>query len=215
MRKNDHGFTLIEMLVVMAITAVVGTLLVVIFSNTLRGSNKSQMLAVIKQNGQAVLEGMDKTIRNADKLVCPLPSSADPTRLVPDSNTVMTKQDKIYTRYRVVRFDDASGTAPPSCLGVNANGCIIVDYPAPVAGSDLQALCNTSELMSSAEILTDTNTQTGVAVESGKFSISKPPGSHAAVTIDFKLKPGAGLPTEIRNQIEAVTFHTTVQIRND
>ena len=45
------GFTLIEMIVVVAVLIIMGAILSQIFSNTLRGSNKAQVLSSIKQNG--------------------------------------------------------------------------------------------------------------------------------------------------------------------
>ena len=80
------GFTLVEILVVIAILSVLGVLILTIFTRTLRGSNKSQIIGKIKQNGQSVLEQMDKTVRNSDKVVC-----------VISSNLVVVKNG-IYTR---------------------------------------------------------------------------------------------------------------------
>lgn len=84
------GFTLVEMMVVMAIVAIVGIILVMIFANTLRGSSKAQILSVIKQNGQAVLGVMDNAIRNADNVAC-ISTSGD---------TLAVVKNGIYTRFR-------------------------------------------------------------------------------------------------------------------
>lgn len=86
----NKGFTLVEIVVVMAIVAIVGVILVMIFANTLRGSSKAQILAVIKQNGQAVLGTMDNAIRNADNVAC-ISTSGD---------TLVIVKDGIYTRFR-------------------------------------------------------------------------------------------------------------------
>lgn len=84
------GFTLVEILVAIAIVAMVGMILALIFINTLRGSNKSQILSVIKQNGQAAMDTLDKTIRNADNVAC-ISASGD---------TLAVVKNGIYTRFR-------------------------------------------------------------------------------------------------------------------
>lgn len=206
--KTEHGFTLAEVLVVMAIVAIVGLIMVVTFTNTLRGSNKSQILAVIKQNGQAVLENMDKTIRNADNVVC----------VGSTPNTLVIVKNGVYTRYRVTLNNDGAATAPASCIGTGGNGCIIWDNPTPEISeitpqSFINRVCNPTDLMSAAQILTDTNTQTGVKVHSGSFSLSKSAGFKTAVTVKFQLKPGADAPSVVAGQIDPVEFQTTIGLR--
>lgn len=201
--KIERGFTLAEILVVIAITAIVGTILVLIFTNTLRGSAKAQILSAIKQNGQAVLENMDKTIRNADDVVC---VSSNPP------NTLVVVRDGVYTRYRIALSSDNAGSAPSACvgrLGIGKNGCIVWDNP--TSQGTPQGMCD--DPMPSADILTDTDTKTGVSIVSGSFSSSKPAGYNAAVTVEFKLKPGAGAPAVITGQIDPVAFRTTIELR--
>lgn len=204
---GERGFTIVEILVATAVAGIVGIMLVMIFANTLRGSNKSQILAVIKQNGQAVLENMDKTIRNSDNVVCV--SSSNKTLLVVKNGT--------YTRYRIVLYTDTFGTAPDSCRGSGTNGCIVQDNPVRVgAETDTEFMiraCSSVDPMVSATVLTDTNTQTGVKIESGLFTRNTSAGFKDQMTIVFKLKPAVLIPPAIANQIDPVTFQTTVQLR--
>lgn len=207
--SNVRGFTLAEMLVVIAIVAIVGTILVTIFNNTLLGSNKSQILSAIKQNGQSVLENMDKTIRNADNLVC---VSESP------NNTIVVVQKGVYTRYRIVLPAGTTGTAPPSCIGGEKNGCIVWDNPIPQVTETtplpfINRVCNPTDPMLLAQILTDTNPQSGVLLESGSFTLSKLAGFKDAVTIEFRLKPAARAPYAIAGQIDPVEFKTTIGLR--
>ncbi|EKE05890.1 MAG: hypothetical protein ACD_19C00166G0002 [uncultured bacterium] len=67
--------------------------------------------------------------------------------------------------------------------------------------------------MSAAQVSTDTNTQLGVSVSSGSFSVSQPPGYKAAVTVNFELGAAVGLPPVSTSQIDPVVFQTTVQLR--
>lgn len=205
----NKGFTLAEVLVVMAIVAIVGTILVVIFTNTLRGSNKSQILATIKQNGQVVLDSTDKTIRNADNLVCV--SSPTP-------NTAVIVKNGVYTRYRIVLAADETGTAPVDCLGAGKNGCILMDVPTPQATETtpqlfINRVCASSDPMSSAQILTDTNPVSGVTVNSGSFASNKLAGFKTALVVNFVLKPGADVPQGTSSQINPVTYQTTIELR--
>lgn len=190
---TSHGFTLVEILVVMAIVAIIGTILVAIFTNTLRGSNKSQILAVIKQNGQAVLENMDKTIRGADNVVCPKQTGSP-------SDTLVIVKNGLYTRFRIIAQS-------------SANGFIQQDSPSP--GSDIKLFIDNvcTDPLTSAVTLTDINDQSGVSVQSGSFTKNTQAGSKDSVNVSFTLGPGTGLPATIKNQIDAVTFQTTVALR--
>lgn len=205
--RLNSGFTLVEIIVVMAIMAIVGTILVVIFTNTLRGSNKAQILASIKQNGQAVLENMDKTIRGANNVIC---KNDD------DGNILVVKSGDIYTRYKFV-----SSTA-------SVNGLIQQDNPVkqnvegsfpPRQESDTEfksrvcGLTDTMGITTGLTISTDTNPQSGVSVENGVFLRNESAGFKDQVTVKFDLKPGVQASSVISSQIDPVTFQTTVQLR--
>lgn len=206
--KTEGGFTIAELLVVITITAIVGTIMVAIFTNTLRGSNKSQILANIKQNGQAVLENMDKTIREADNVVCPTLTSLS-------SDTLVVVKNGNYTRYRM------------TASGAN-NGSIQRDSPVqpppPALKSDIEEFLRyicTDPMGTDSSVLpqglTDINLQTGVSVQNvpgaNFFTRNTAPGSKDSVTISFQLGPPIGTPDVVRGQIDPVVFQTTVQLR--
>lgn len=197
---RGNGFTLVEIIVVIAIIAIAGTMLVVIFSSTLRGSNKAQMLAVIKQNGQSVLENMDKIIRNADNVVC----------LNDDNATLVVVKNGIYTRYKFV--------LPVA----NTNGMIQQDNPVqPSSGdkSDIERFKNqvcTDPMHTDSPVvnmLTDTNPLSGVSVENGVFARDLSPGFKDQITVKFDLRPGVGVPAAISGQIDPISFQTAIQLR--
>lgn len=205
----SKGFTLAEVLVAIAIVAVIGTILVLIFTNTLRGSNKSQILSALKQNGQVVLDSISRNIRSADNVVCPISGS---------SNIIVTVKNGTYSRYRIVRSSDIAGSAPADCIGAGKNGCVILDNPTPLPSETspqlfLNRICNSADPMPLAQILTDTNPLTGVSVESGSLSVSKPPGFKAIVTVNFVLQPGVSVPQIISGQIDPVTYETSIEVR--
>lgn len=209
---KKKGFTLVEMLIVISILSVVGVLILTIFTRTLRGGNKSQIIGVIKQNGQSVLEVMDKTVRNADNLVCPVVIGSATSA---SSQNLVVVKNGVYTRFRFIN----PVTSPA------ANGLIQQDNPAKqnVEGSNplreetdsefRDRVCQIIDTMPQAVILTDTNNQTGVSVESGLFTKDKSAGFKDQVIIKFNLNHGVEAPSAVAGQIEPVSFQTTVNLR--
>lgn len=214
---QSSGFTLAEILVVIAILAIAGTMLVAVFTDTLRGSNKSQILSVIKQNGQEFLASMTQVIRSADNVVCVTPAPG---------YTLIIVKNGIYSRYRFIPPNNTVA-ALGSCgnLSGNANGCFLRDQP-DVAASDLKAFINRlctddSDPLSNAVTLTDINTQSGVSVEclssnciaNPIFKRGSAVGYSDQVTLQFNLRPGVDVPAQIKDQIDPTSFQTTIQLR--
>lgn len=187
---KERGFTLVEMLVVVAIMAVAAIILVQTFSGILRGNSKSQVLGSIKQNGQSAIDTMDKVIRNAGALVCPL-SSGD--------TLVVQNSDGSFTRYKFI------APAPPT--NPTANGYILQDKT--LAGSTVP---NCTEAPATYQILTDTDKKTGVSITNGLFSINKE-GSSSIITVEFTGEPGLDFQAAFGSQIDSVKFKTSVTIR--
>ena len=212
---KKKGFTLVEMLVVIAVVAVVGVIITTIFIRSLRGSNKAQIISSIKQNGQLVLENIDKTIRNADNLVC-ISSNADNTVY-----TMIVEKNGLYTRYRIA--PPPNNTVPDICL---VNGCIAYDNPTKetveqtgkqeTSPEFVDRVCVVTANMKQATVLTDTNAQSGVQIKSGSFTEpdkDKKAGFKRAVKINLVLVPGVQAPSAVVGQIDPVTFETTIQLR--
>lgn len=91
--KNYLGFSLIEMLVVVVIFAVVGTIVVQMFFSSLKGGSKSNVLAIVKQNGDYALTVMERMIRNSKKVeYCPVvpPDTDRKTLVISDYNGILT-----------------------------------------------------------------------------------------------------------------------------
>lgn len=213
---KQKGLTLVELLVVMAVLSIAGIFIFNILTSTLRGNNKTQIIGVIKQNGQAVLETMDKTIRNADKLVC----------VSKDKKSIVVVRNGIYTRYRFID--------PFPELSPENNGLIKQDNPnKETTEADLltgkeytdpafaNKVCANSDPMSPVTVLTDTNPQTGVSIEcidpgcdtNPIFKEDKSAGFKDQVTIKFVAKPGVKASEAVRGQIDPVTFQTTINLR--
>lgn len=193
------GFTLMEILISIAVLSVIGVLIMVIFSRSLRGGNKVQIILAIKQNGQAILESIDKAVRSSDQVVC-----VNSTK-----NTLVIVKNGTYTRYRFV--------VPVSA----ANGQILQDNPVPVAGIEqnnitlfINRVCGTTDpMMPDAVIITDTNKTTGVSVLNGSFSRDRLAGFKDVITIKFDVTQGIGVLSSQSVSIDPVHFETTIQLR--
>lgn len=194
--KNRSGFTLVEILVVIAVLSLIGGLVLTIFTRTLRGNNKSQIIAQIKENGQSVLETIGQTIRNADNVACVSNSQ----------NSIVVVKNGLYTRFRFVL--DLTGAT---------NGSIQQDNPIPSESETTPApfinrVC-LPENTPLTNTLTDTNPQSGVSVLSGSFIRDKPPGLKDLITIKFTLTPGVATYKAVAGQIDPVNFQSTIELR--
>lgn len=71
--RNKAGFTLVEMLAVVAIFIVIGTVALSILLTSFRTSGKTDIVTAVQQNGSYALTQMSKTLRNARGLIAPFP----------------------------------------------------------------------------------------------------------------------------------------------
>lgn len=212
---KQKGFTLVEVLVAIALLSIFGVLIVTIFTRTLKGGNKTQIITAIKQNGQSVLEIMDKTIRNSDDVVCPTITDSCNLTAPSSCKNLVVKSNGTYTRYRFI--DPILTSNPP------VNGSIQQDNP--VKGIDLSTgreyadpafinkICAAADPMQDPISLSNTQRQTGVSVENGTFTKNSSAGYKDQVTVKFDLKPGVEAGQAVSGQIDAVNFQTTIQLR--
>ena len=63
--KKLYGFTLIEFVVVLGILGFVVTSTVLFLNSVLRGANQTNITQEVKQNGQAILDSLDRQIRGS------------------------------------------------------------------------------------------------------------------------------------------------------
>lgn len=216
----QKGFTLVEMLVVMSVLSIVSVLILNIFTKTLRGGNKTQIIGAIKQNGQSVLEIMDKTVRNSDSVICPgFTSSTDDTAT---SDTLVVIKDGVYTRFKLSVPD-------------NTNRKFQQDFPVqPETETETENKNQIKKFLEenictdpigadsvTPQTITDTDPLSGVSVDcvasnciaNPIFTRYRAVGFKDQVTIKFDLKNGVGVPQAVAGQIDAVTFQTTIGLR--
>ena len=120
--NRERGFTLVELLVGMAILIVVATIGGDLIFNVIRSYNKANILAEIEQNGNHTMSIMEQQIRNA--------ASVDPFASPSSSITLHTHQEKDITFSQVT-------VAGSSCN----NGAIMRN-----SGSGDTPITNTNEI---------------------------------------------------------------------
>lgn len=182
--RHPTGFTLVELLVVLAIVSILSVIFVEVFFRNLRGGSKTQITGVLKQNGQAALETMDKIIRSSDKVKCPLANS--------QLDTLVLQKGSQYIRFK---FNPPTSSPP-------ANGFISQDS----VGDCTSPLLN-------ATSLTNTNVTNGASVLSGSFSLNSHPGYKDLVTVNFQIGPAVNIPKTLTDTTEPIRFNTTVELR--
>lgn len=80
--KNKFGFTLVELLVVLGLLSITVGSTLLFLTSTLKGSNSAAITAEVKQNGQSVLDSIERQIRGATNV-----------EKIDDNQIKLTKQD--------------------------------------------------------------------------------------------------------------------------
>lgn len=190
---RSKGFTIIEILVVIAVISIVGVIITEIFFNTLKGSNKSNLITKIKQNGQSALEIMDKTIRNADHVVCPV---VEANKMSASDNVLVVEKDGKYIRFSLQGPKDS-------------NSFLVQDNPAEFDNSTCITPLNVKDFN-----ITDKTQIKVISPDQGKvFSRNKSPGFKDVVSISFQIAPGVEVSSSISSQIDPIPFATSIGLR--
>ena len=71
--KHEEGFTIVELLAVVFVFVIIGSLIVAILGATLRGNNKTNALNLVQSNGDYAITEIAKSVRNATTLLSPFP----------------------------------------------------------------------------------------------------------------------------------------------
>jgi len=123
-KNSVNGYTLIELLAVMLILIVIGTIIASIFVSSLRGSNKSTTTNDIRQSGSYAISQMSKMVAYAKKFDgLSDDNSSWHTNCVPtlDKDGNPNPPTK-YNYIKIVSFDPGEPTTTFSCTTVTVNG---------------------------------------------------------------------------------------------
>jgi prepilin-type N-terminal cleavage/methylation domain-containing protein len=64
-KNKNYAFTLIELLVVIVVLGILGVVGTDLFSSVIKGTNKANVIAEVKQNGQLAMDIIERNIREA------------------------------------------------------------------------------------------------------------------------------------------------------
>ncbi|EKD90598.1 MAG: hypothetical protein ACD_30C00112G0039 [uncultured bacterium] len=193
---NKKGFSLLEVVIGIAILGLIGSFLGGILTRVYKGNSKTTLVGNIKQNGQTALNTLDTAIRNAETVVCPLNSSL---------SDVIVLQDKggNYIRFKYY----------PQPANNLYNGFIEQDMLTLSDPNQALTLCSAPNQAPFS--ITDQNTKSGVSVLSGSFQVNKIRGLKDVVSISFQIGSPVAGGSGFENTIEgnSIGFQTSVQIR--
>lgn len=185
------GFTLIEFLLVLGIlTITIGSTLLFLTS-ILRGSNQGNVVSEVKQNGQSVLDSMDRQIRNA--------KTADTVAVPGAASTVrLTLSNGLFL------FISCANR-----LGTTSNGWIGTLGP--------QASGVTPGSVNSFAPMTNRDTVAGVDIvcdAAGTFQVtsSSTTTNSPIVKVGFSANQGVSAPSRV-DFLANVRFDTTISLR--
>lgn len=217
--KSFGGFTLLELVVVVAVMAILGVIFTDILIQTLRGENKVKAINRTKQNGQMVLERLTNEIRSAKAVVCvgkldPLNVSDDTIVLynyTQDNDGNINK--KSYRRFVFVKSD----------IATQRNGSIVSDSfnegDFDSVNIPPEQICTMPIVDQTKVNVTDTDRVTGVSVSfdlvSPVFKRDIKTGYNETVTVRFRASAGvsAGYAYETTVKEGGILFVTTVGVR--
>lgn len=190
---RSGGYTLIELLIVMMLLIVTGTVVVGILNATYRGTSKSKITSDIAQNGNYALSTISNVLTNSRQLISFTPTnSASITDCV---NTPPAGQS-----LTVLGFD--GGTTTFTCneneLTISSSSAIFSALPPTPTPYKITQLIDTSRVKLAPATCSFTCTQQ---------DIYSPP----RIDVRFQLVNSAGTASD---KTGAASFNTSVSLRN-
>ena len=185
-KLKKSGFTLVELIVVVALMGILGLIFTNTLIQTLRGQNKVKVINEVKQNGQTILDRLTNDIRQAEKIVCRGKNLANAVYPENAFDTIVIVKAGTYTRFRLIVETEGS------------NGYIQRDEftAEDIANPDEEILlCSNSVGQETAYALSDKDPVNGVSLSydglNPVFNSESPlPGYSDVVVIKFRASEG-------------------------
>lgn len=108
---KKSGFTLLEIIVVIALLGIVGVMAVDIFFTSLRGGTKAETLKEIKQNGDFAISVMERMIRNAQEVTSTCDGSSMPSITIRNPDYYETTFECVWDLIEEVAYIASSSAA--------------------------------------------------------------------------------------------------------
>jgi prepilin-type N-terminal cleavage/methylation domain-containing protein len=157
-RKNQLGFTLIEILMSVSLVGLIGVAAAGLFYTTLIGNSKKEVLTTVKQEGDYAIGQMEFLLRNAVALA-PDPNVANSvaTCAVGMTKISIRSKDNGITTFSIQngKIASQSGTATPVYL--TSDAVTIADSPSDLVFNCSQASTNRGTYINVGFTLTKTS----------------------------------------------------------
>lgn len=213
---QKKGFTLVELLVVLAILVTIGSIISAILYSAFRGSGKATTTEIVRQNGDYAMTQMTKLIKNsawnlvynsgdgvsADgktyTTICVLPTGTPtPTPSVYHYLRVTSLRDNQQTTF----LCDSTADVAPSIRVV----------PTPAPGVPIASI---SAYGQSGQVVYQLADPKAVNVISCQFVCSTPiAGTNPTITITATLQPATATNSNLLEALTGpITFNTTIEM---
>lgn len=194
------GFTIIEMVVSIAIIGIIGLILTDLLGRSFRSSDKTQSISIIKQNGETAINTISQVLRNSQRSICIGDYQNDQ-----DQPTLVVKKAGQYIRFRVLnKTSSQNSRLEQETLQVNDQSQLVnlcsQDLPPDVIRLSRVTLTNTDPV-SGVSIITSGSDKTS-------FALNSQGGYPDVITIKLKIGLGFSSP-----QSDQIVFQTTVKLQ--
>lgn len=188
------GFTLIEILVVLGILVITVSSTLLFLTSVLRGSNKANVYAEVKQNGQSVLDSLERQVRNA----------VDAQQIsVEGLNTIkLTRQDQ-NPLYIICKGSDASHNGYIGTLTL-----VAATDPDPTSSGSFIALTNKDDVNSGVDLDCISDAACKLQVIPPSSGSNSPP----IVSLCFYANQATQAPSR-QDFLVGLKFKTTISLR--
>lgn len=120
-RNANQGFTLIEMLAAISLFVTVGAMVVAVAFISLRGSKKTDMQAILRENGDFALSQMVRNIRYAKSLSDPPSCVGGVTQSSISITSILDNGQTTYSCPNTPPYNSGTGITSNSASLVNTN----------------------------------------------------------------------------------------------
>lgn len=186
------GYTLVEFLVVIGLLLTAVGVALVFLTSILKGSNQANITAEVKQNGQIVLDALERQIRNADSATVGAGIAGKHIKLT------LPKPSGPSNALHIKCFNDSTA------VGKSSNGWI------GIVASDLE---DPGETLYAS--LTNLDAVSGVDVTKCNFNVIAEIGqAPPIVNLNFTVNQGVDAPSR-QDFVANVFFATTISLRHN
>jgi prepilin-type N-terminal cleavage/methylation domain-containing protein len=239
---KEKGFTLLEILVVIGIIGIITGITSDIFIQIIKASNKANIVTEIKQNGDAVLNQLDRLVRNADSIaffgkraygalsfsafsLTSTQSCTNTTGATRDATfdvcTFITKNPQPQSGYTRIdfRLENEEECASSSLFTTNDK---VVNGAVTTCNGNIQIALGTDSDLADLELgtpstvvpqlLTNTEKQSGVSVTDFTIEVIPTTGKPTLVRFGYTLAQGIAATSRVDSKA-TVDFETTVSLR--